>query len=52
MDSYTAPDNDVLNAVWKGRRTIQRLAIGAGARGRLAVAALPVLRRAKKLLSK
>src|SRR5258706_1047910 len=22
MDSYTAPDNDVLNAVWKGRRTI------------------------------
>lgn len=52
MDSYTAPDNDVLNAVWKGRRTIQRLAIGAGARGRLAVAALPVLRRAKRLLSK
>ena len=52
MDSYTAPDNDVLNAVWKGRRTIQRLAIGAGAAGRLAVAALPLLRRAKRLLSK
>jgi hypothetical protein len=48
MDAYTGPDNDVLNAVWKGRRTIQRLAIGTGARGRLAVASLSMLQRIKR----
>jgi CelD/BcsL family acetyltransferase involved in cellulose biosynthesis len=52
MDSFTAPDNDVLNSVWKGRRTIQRLAIGTGPRGKLAVASLPVLRSVKKLFSR
>jgi CelD/BcsL family acetyltransferase involved in cellulose biosynthesis len=50
MDSFTAPDNKVLDSVWKGRRAIQRLLIGAGPRGRLAIAALPLLSRAKKLL--
>jgi CelD/BcsL family acetyltransferase involved in cellulose biosynthesis len=52
MDSFTAPDNEVLNSVWKGRRTIQRLVIGTGPRGKLAVAALPILRRMKNLFSR
>lgn len=48
MDSFTAPDNDVLNSVWKGRRTIQRLLIGTGPLGKLAVASLPILQRMKR----
>jgi CelD/BcsL family acetyltransferase involved in cellulose biosynthesis len=52
MDSFTTPDNEVLNSVWKGRRAIQRLVIGTGPRGKLALASLPVLRRVKKLLSR
>jgi CelD/BcsL family acetyltransferase involved in cellulose biosynthesis len=52
MDSFTAPDNDVLNSVWKGRRTIQRLVIGTGPRGKLVASSLPVLRRVKQLFSR
>jgi len=51
MDSFTAPDNEVLNSVWKGRRTIQRLVIGTDARGRLAAASLPILQRMKRLFA-
>jgi CelD/BcsL family acetyltransferase involved in cellulose biosynthesis len=43
MDSYTGPNNDVLNSVWKDRLAVQRLLIGVDLRGRLLV-------RAKKLL--
>ena len=35
MDSYTAPDNDVLNAVWQGRRRIARFTIATGFSGNL-----------------
>ena len=52
MDSFTAPDNDVLNAVWKGRRRIARLAIGTDGSGKLALWALARLRSAKALLKK
>ena len=27
MDSYTAPDNEVMGSVWKHRRTVQRVAV-------------------------
>ena len=49
MDSFTAPDDEVLDSVWKGRRSVQRPLIGAGLRGRLAIAALPLLSRVKRL---
>jgi CelD/BcsL family acetyltransferase involved in cellulose biosynthesis len=52
MDSFTAPDNEVLNAVWKGRRRIARLTIGTDISGRLVLWALARLRSAKALLKK
>ena len=52
MDSFTAQDNEVLNAVWKGRRRIARLAIGAGSAGKLVLWTLARLRGAKALLKR
>ena len=50
IDSFTAPENVTTGRVWKDRLTIQRMAIGASGAGRLAVAALPLLRLAKAWL--
>ena len=36
--------------MWKDRRTVQRVALGAHGAGRFAVAALPLLRMAKRWL--
>ncbi len=49
MDSFTTPDNDVLNRVWKDRRSIQRLLVGTKPFGELVVAALPMLGWLKRL---
>lgn len=50
IDSNTAPENKSYGRVWKDRRTVQNVAIGARCIGRLAVAALPLLRVAKHAL--
>lgn len=50
IDSNTGPENRSYGRVWKDRRTIQGIAIGAGGAGRLAVAALPLMRLAKHWL--
>jgi CelD/BcsL family acetyltransferase involved in cellulose biosynthesis len=51
IDSNTAPENShSYGRVWKDRRTIQAVAIGARGAGRLAVAALPLMRLAKHWL--
>jgi CelD/BcsL family acetyltransferase involved in cellulose biosynthesis len=50
IDSNTAPENKSYGRVWKDRRTIQGIAIGARGPGRLAVAALPLMRLAKRWL--
>lgn len=33
MDSYTEPDNTVVNRMWQDRRAIESVAVGVGARG-------------------
>ncbi|HEX6267626.1 MAG TPA: GNAT family N-acetyltransferase [Burkholderiales bacterium] len=49
LDSNTAPENEKsYSRVWRDRRTVQRIAIGVGGAGRLAVAALPLMRLAKR----
>jgi CelD/BcsL family acetyltransferase involved in cellulose biosynthesis len=50
IDSNTARESENYGRVWKERRTIQRITIGAGAAGRLAIAALPLARLAKQSL--
>lgn len=50
IDSFTAPENTTIGRVWKDRRTIQRVAVGVSGAGRLAVAALPLMRLAKHAL--
>jgi CelD/BcsL family acetyltransferase involved in cellulose biosynthesis len=45
MDSYTAPDNDVLNAVWKDRLAVQRLLLGLDLKGKLLVKVLSLRSR-------
>src|SRR5712671_3931434 len=50
IDSNTAPENKSYGRVWKDRRTIQGIAVGAHGPGRLAVAALPLMRLAKRWL--
>jgi CelD/BcsL family acetyltransferase involved in cellulose biosynthesis len=50
IDSNTVPENKSYGRVWKDRRTIQRVAIGARGAGRLAAAALPLMRLAKHWL--
>ena len=47
IDSNTAPENRTTGRVWKDRRTMQRVAVGLHGAGRLAVAALPLMRLAK-----
>jgi CelD/BcsL family acetyltransferase involved in cellulose biosynthesis len=44
LDSNTARENTSYGRVWKDRRTVQRIAVGASGGGRLAVAALPLMR--------
>ncbi|OGA59934.1 MAG: hypothetical protein A3G81_25850 [Betaproteobacteria bacterium RIFCSPLOWO2_12_FULL_65_14] len=43
MDSFTAPGNGTLAWVWKHRCIVQRIAVGVGTAGELALAALPLL---------
>jgi CelD/BcsL family acetyltransferase involved in cellulose biosynthesis len=50
IDSNTAPESRSYGRVWKDRRTVQRVAVGAHGAGRAAVAALPLLRLAKRWL--
>jgi hypothetical protein len=50
IDSFTERGNTTTGRVWKDRRTIQRVAIGAQGAGRLAVAALPLIRLGKSWL--
>lgn len=52
MDSYTDPDNGVVNRMWKHRRGMQSLAIGAGAWGELWVSMLPLARWTAKRYSR
>lgn len=47
IDSNTARESTSYARVWKGRRTVQRVAIGVRRAGRITVAALPLLRLAK-----
>lgn len=44
MDSYTDPENPTVNRMWRHRRPMQSLAVGAGAWGELWVSMLPFLR--------
>jgi hypothetical protein len=48
IDSNTARESTGYWRVWKDRRTVQRVTIGLSGAGRLAVAALPLLRLAKR----
>ena len=52
LDSNTAPESKNYARVWKERRTVQTIAIGARGAGRLAVAALPLVRLAKRWLER
>jgi CelD/BcsL family acetyltransferase involved in cellulose biosynthesis len=52
IDSNTARESTGYWRVWKDRRTVQRVTIGLSGAGRLAVAALPVLRLAKRAVVK
>ena len=48
IDSNTSRENTSYGRVWKDRRVVQRVAVGATGVGKLAVAALPLLRLAKR----
>ena len=48
MDSFTGPGNVVLNRLWNERLRIQGLVFATDTLGRLALRALPALRRAKR----
>lgn len=50
LDSNTAAENESYGRVWKDRRTVQRIAVGAHGAGRVAIAALPLFRMAKQWL--
>ena len=50
VDSNTARENTSYGRVWKDRRTFQRIGVGLGGRGKLAVAALPLARLARRAL--
>jgi CelD/BcsL family acetyltransferase involved in cellulose biosynthesis len=50
IDSNTARENKGYARVWKDLRTVQRVAVGMGGAGKLAVAALPFLRLLKSSL--
>lgn len=50
LDSNTARENKSYGRVWKDRRTFLRIAVGTHGAGRVAAAALPLLRLAKRWL--
>ena len=50
VDSNTARENTSYSRAWKDRRTVQRVAVGTRALGKLALAALPLLRLATHAL--
>ncbi len=50
FDSNTARESSSYGRVWKDRRTVQCIAVGVSGAGKLAVAALPLMRMAKHLL--
>jgi len=52
IDSNTARESTGYWRVWKDRRTVQRVTIGLSGPGRVAVAALPLLRLAKRMVVK
>jgi CelD/BcsL family acetyltransferase involved in cellulose biosynthesis len=52
IDSHTARENTSYGRAWKDRRTVQRVAVGMRALGRVAVAALPALRLARRRLAR
>ncbi len=52
LDSNTSRENESYARVWKDTRTMQCVAVGARRAGRLAVAALPLLRFAKNSLKR
>lgn len=49
MDSFTAPGNLTIERMWKDRCIVQRVAVGVGTAGELALAALPLLQWLKRL---
>lgn len=51
IDSNTARENTSYARVWKDRRAVQRVALGLRGAGRLAVAAMPLFRLAKRRLA-
>lgn len=52
LDSNTAPESKNYARVWKDRRTIQTIGIGVRSAGRLALAALPLIRVAKRWVTR
>jgi hypothetical protein len=52
VDSNTARENTSYGRVWKDRRTFQKVAVGLRGMGRTAVAALPLLRYARRALAR
>jgi CelD/BcsL family acetyltransferase involved in cellulose biosynthesis len=52
MDSYTAPNNEMMAALWKHRRTVQTLAVATDFRGEAALAVLPLARFARRCAAK
>jgi CelD/BcsL family acetyltransferase involved in cellulose biosynthesis len=50
VDSCTAPDNQMLNRLWNGRRVVESVALGAGTLEKLLIATVPMLRRVRRLL--
>lgn len=50
IDSNTARANTSYGRVWKDRRTVQRVAVGTHGAGRLAVAALPLVRLVSRII--
>ena len=52
VDSNTARENTSYGRVWKDRRSFQRIAVGLRGLGKAAVAALPLLKFAKRSLSR
>jgi CelD/BcsL family acetyltransferase involved in cellulose biosynthesis len=52
MDSFTGPDNKRLDAMWKDRIAVQASVVALNRWGGLVLAALPVLRWAKRALKR
>jgi len=52
VDSNTARENTSYGRVWKDRRTFHKVAVGLRGAGKLAVAALPLLRLTKHALAR